>query len=275
MPLLRVATLNLWNDDRDRLQRLDLPADALQRARADLVALQEVRIGLDGSTDLDAARFLQRRTGHAHVLTRTHPDQPTEGLSFLSQFPLREREIAPAPRDLPALGVVVDVEGTTFAVTNVHLDWEHVTRREREIFAITAGITNDPAAAHEILLGDFNSTPDSSVYRFLSGQQSLDGHETVPWHDLAAEWAARTGSVPAPTLDKLRNPRWRDQPSLDVPMRLDWIMVGDGFAAGTTPPTLLETASLGETVTTTGLAASDHYGVVSTLGMPPSSSRPT
>lgn len=266
MPLLRIATFNLWNDDQDLLPRLELAAAVLKRTRADVIALQEVRFGLDGSTtDPDAAAYIQRRTGHAHVLTRPYPDHPAEGLALISRYPLQDVEIALALPDLHALRVVIDIQGTAVAATNVHLDWESVTRREREIVAITAAIAGDSGSALEILLGDFNCTPDSSVYRFLSGQQSLHGHETVSWHDLAVAWAARTGSVPSATLDKLRNPRWRNQPTLDVPMRLDWILVRDGFVAGTTPPILLDTDILGETVSAIGLTASDHYGVVSTL----------
>lgn len=52
------------------------------------------------------------------------------------------------------------------------------------------------ASCYEVLLGDFNCYPESSVYRFLAGQQTIQGSGSTPWHDLARFHAARSGIEP-------------------------------------------------------------------------------
>lgn len=120
-----------------------------------------------------------------------------------------------------------------------------------------------------MLLGDFNSYPESSVYQFLAGQQTLHGHETVPWHDLARSRAERTGSTLSPTLDFEHNPRWRDTPTLDRPARVDWILLRDTFASGLISPSLTNAGIFGDTATPLArIVPSDHYGVHADVVVP-------
>jgi len=260
---IRIATLNLWNADHLQIERLHATAEALVRLDADVVALQEISMDLvDGS---DAALWLAARTGHAHVLVHRYVDTPGEGLAFLARTPLRPR---PAPGGVDvALRCETSIGDVALTLTNVHLDWRSALTRERQIVEIVSAVTHDSGTGrYEILLGDFNSYPESCVYQFLAGQQTLHGHDTVPWHDLARTWAELAGFTPAATLDFGRNPRWRDSPVLDRPARVDWILVRDTFASGLVSPSVTDAGLFGvDNTPIARVVPSDHYGVHAAL----------
>lgn len=118
-----------------------------------------------------------------------------------------------------------------------------------------------------MLCGDFNATPDSSIYRFLNDQQTLLGRGPgLGWHDLARFHAERGGGSPEPTLDFWRNPRWRDAPTLEVPLRVDWILLRDVFNTTLTYPGVPDAGIFGTDPTRQAqVVPSDHYGVYADL----------
>lgn len=272
MTTIRIATLNLWNSDNTghlQIGRLHAAAEALTQLDADIVALQEVSMTLaDVGERTNAAHWLAARTGHGHVLVHRYADTPDEGLAFLARTPLQHR---PLPDEIDiALRIETTIDDGSLALTNVHLDWRSALTRERQIVDIATLIAHEPGGdRYEILLGDFNSYPESSVYQFVAGQQSLHGQATVPWHDLARTWAELAGFAPAATLDFGRNPRWRDAPALDRPARVDWILVRDTFAAGLVSPTLTDAGTFGDVATPIArVVPSDHYGVHADISIP-------
>ena len=219
----------------------------------------------------DAARYLAERCGYSHVVTRLYPDDPDEGSAILSKVPLRAAE-AGWDTGLPALEncglrARVSVGGTEVAMTNVHLDWENIAAREAQIARVLEWIeARSEAGCYEVLCGDFNCPPDSSVYRFLMGRQTLLGEGVAPWHDLARFHAERAGGSPEPTLDFWGNPRWRDAPTLDIPMRLDWILLRDVFGRGLPYPGVPDAGVFGtEPTPLARVVPSDHYGVYADL----------
>jgi endonuclease/exonuclease/phosphatase family metal-dependent hydrolase len=116
---------------------------------------------------------------------------------------------------------------------------------------------------HEILLGDFNFQPESSVYRFLRGEQSLLGHG-VRYLDLAVSHAARTGTAPRPTIDQRTNPRWREEHTLEEPLRFDWLLLRESWPGPV--PYLDHVEIFGDKPTPhAGLVPSDHYGILADL----------
>jgi endonuclease/exonuclease/phosphatase family metal-dependent hydrolase len=158
-----------------------------------------------------------------------------------------------------AVAADVALPGVVLRFASLHLDWESALRREEQISAVEAWIASLPASAYRVLCGDFNASPESSVYRFLAGQQSLRGRACSPWIDLAARHAAQIQSQPEITLDFVSNPRWVKEPTLEQPQRYDWILYQQDpdhpwprLAAagifGCTPP-----------------VSSDHYGVFADL----------
>ena len=268
---MKIATYNLWNARVRWPERLDAAGEELVRLDADVVALQEVAARVGEHDERDAAKYLREQCGYDYALTRLYPNDLGEGLAFLSKQPLRGVE-AGWDTDLPALAncglrMRVNVGGTEVAITNVHLDWENIAVREAQIVQVVAWIgARSEAGCYEILCGDFNATPDSSIYRFLKGQQTLLGRGPGPgWHDLARFHAERGGRSPEPTLDFWRNPRWQDAPTLEIPLRVDWILLRDVFNTGL-PPGVLNAGIFGTHPTPQmQVVPSDHYGVYADL----------
>jgi len=262
----RIATWNLWNHDWRRADRLDAAISVLNTANPDLVALQEVHME-PGTTS--AAATIAEACGYTYLVERRYPDEPAEGLAVLARFPLAHIDI-PDTRGF-ALRVECAVHGYPWAVTTLHLDWQRPLTREEQIVRLAREIDARQTGRFELMTGDFNSTPESSIYQFLRGQMSLSGQDTVSWLDLAARDAARTGTVPGATLDVLRNPRWHDVPTLERPMRLDWILMRDLFNSGLPWPKLEQVVMFGEEPAGgANVVASDHYGVLAILEVPDS-----
>jgi maltose 6'-phosphate phosphatase len=257
---MRIATYNIWNSDTNRAARQEMLCQELDRVNADVVALQEV-----------SAIAEQNYTQYPYTMLRRYPKDGTEGLGFLSKFSVLSAEagweFSPALHSC-GLRVNLRVNAAAVAVTNVHLDYKSVAVREAQILAVTDWIAarSEPDCV-EILCGDFNSYPESSVYRFLRGQQTLNGQECPVWHDLAAVCASRHGMVPAPTLDFQTNPRWANNPSLELPARFDWILVQERWPASM--PRIKTVELIGRyPLPGSTLVPSDHYGVIADLEMP-------
>jgi endonuclease/exonuclease/phosphatase family metal-dependent hydrolase len=120
------------------------------------------------------------------------------------------------------------------------------------------------------MAGDFNSYPESSVYRYLNGQQSLLGTSTIPFHDLPLVHARRSGTEPLPTLDFWRNPRWAANPTLELPARCDWVLLRDTFEQNLPKPRLIDAGVFGvEAPGRHDIVPSDHYGVMVDLKFEP------
>lgn len=114
-----------------------------------------------------------------------------------------------------------------------------------------------------ILLGDFNGNIDSSVNRFLLGDQTLEGRESNPyWNDLQSGYCARKGVPLTATLDFVHNPRWRGENTISVPMVADRIYVMESWdTIIMNGLTIFGT----EVSKDRNICASDHYGIVAEL----------
>jgi len=262
---MQIATYNIWNSNTDKTERQEMLCQELNRVNADVVALQEV-----------SAIAEQSYTQYPHTVFRRYSEQGgeglgNEGLRFLSKFPVLSAEAGwefSAALHNCGLRVKLRINGVSVAVTNVHLDYKSVAVREAQILAVTDWMAarSEPEDA-EILCGDFNSYPESSVYRFLRGQQTLNGQESSVWHDLAAVYASRRGTLPAPTLDFQTNPRWANNPSLELPAQFDWILVQERWPASM--PKLRSVELIGRyPLPDSRIVPSDHYGVLADLEMP-------
>ena len=265
---MRIATYNLWNSPARRDDRLAAAGEELSRLGASIVALQEVAIGSGGS---NAARYLKDHCGFSYFETRPYPDDPGEGLAFLSNVPIHAAEAGwetglPALRNC-GLRACVRFGDTEIAITNVHLDYSNIAIREAQISQVLEWIgARAEAGCFEVLCGDFNCTPDSSVYRYLMGQQTILGQGVTHWHDLARVGAEREGRSAEATLDFWNNPRWHGSPTLEIPMRVDWLLFQDTFDRGLGYPRVADAGVFGvEPTPEAGVVPSDHYGVYATL----------
>ncbi len=268
---MKLVTYNLWNTHIRWPERLNAACEELSRVDADIVALQEVSACVEAADGRNTARYIGDRCGYEHIVMRLYPDDPDEGLCILSKRPFSAIEAGwdtsfGALRNC-GLRVCLTTDQTNVAITNVHLDFDGIAQREAQIFAVLEWIeSRSGAECYEILCGDFNAPPDSSIYRFLMGQQTLLGKGVRPWHDLARYHAEKTGRMPSPTLDFWNNPRWRDAPTLEVPVRIDWILLQDVFNSGLPYPRVMDADVFGtEPTPLTRVVPSDHYGVYAEL----------
>ncbi len=257
---LRIATYNIWNNDAGQEARAKQILSEIGKLRADIVGLQEV-------TEDFFSKFLAN--WEIYPFARFFPySGEDEGLAILCRYPVEESFFLQASKEYAqsnALNVLIKADGIRISITNLHLPWDSVRQQERQIVAIDQYIHSQKEKADFfILLGDFNGNINSSVHRFLLGDQSMDGEEANPyWDDLQSAYCARTGIVPTATLDFIRNPRWRGkEDGVCAPMVADRIYVMESWDT----VRMKEFWMFGmEPWPDLGMCASDHYGVAAEL----------
>ncbi|WP_249226456.1 endonuclease/exonuclease/phosphatase family protein [Alicyclobacillus mengziensis] len=170
---------------------------ALEEIDADIVALQEV--WSDGNSSV--VEQVGVKSGYRYMEFRQYPDDPKEGLAFLSKHPIESVSAiwATVSAQQMAIRAVFLIGEVRLAATNVHLDWRSILSREQEVVALDRLLTDQYSEdTYEVLCGDFNSLSESRIHRFLTGRQSL-GNRTTLWTDIAEYYANRTGSNPPVT----------------------------------------------------------------------------
>ena len=249
---MKLATYNVWNDERGGEARQAQLVEEIKAADADVLGLQEVTPRL----------FRERLAGlYSHTAFRAYTGEE-EGLAILSRYPLAEVTWLHEREGCAALNVVLNLDGRRVSVTNVHLPWDSALQKEEQTVRIDRFVRGQDAAI-DVLLGDFNGGLNSSVHRFLLGEQTLMGQEANPcWYELSSTWATVRGQPLPPTLDFLRNPRWGGKNSTEIPMAADRVYV----MRREEPDDLRSVSLFGTAVSPeSGYAASDHYGVVAEI----------
>ncbi|MBO5353852.1 MAG: endonuclease/exonuclease/phosphatase family protein [Lachnospiraceae bacterium] len=185
---MKIATYNIWNDEKTLELRSSQLIQEIRTVDADIIGLQEV-------TTEFYQNYLVKETGYLHHVFMQYPGEE-EGLAVLSRYPLDNPKALfdqEAYENSLAVHIFFEIAGMRFSFTNVHLPWDSVKARERQIAAIDRYI-HEQEADFFILLGDFNGDIGSSVDRYLVGDQTLNGCEANPcWNDLASAYAARNG----------------------------------------------------------------------------------
>ncbi len=182
---LKIMTFNIWGDSRS-------PATArviLQNDLPDIVAVQELSSSMVKHIIQEVGQFYPY-----HIFDLGSGD---EGLGVFSRYPLTKL----ASKDFFEPGwqiqfMRVQVGERTFILYNCHLRSSNILRYLRygqpvaiavkESFAMRAILAKllvtDIAERTEpiVVVGDFNSTPQSDVYRILS-QKLLDSQQEAGW----------------------------------------------------------------------------------------------
>lgn len=242
---MKIATYNIWDSEAGLPFRFQQIIDEITKLDADIICLQEVA----------NREWHDEISAHCGYFYSYY--QKKTGLSILSRVSVEETydfEFGTA--------ACMQLEGKTILVTNVHLPWDSASLREKSIVDIVKGMA-DIEADISFLMGDFNSSADSSVHRFLTNEQSLLGCDTY-FYDLAEAFADMSGKKPLATLDFRKNPRWgviQPQNTIEVSQRFDWILLKNPYPAEF--PVLKFYRIFGTKISgETGLAASDHYGAL-------------
>lgn len=177
----RIVTYNVHrcvgNDRRLNVARI---ADVLAKLRPDIVALQELDVGRARTGHVDQAHEIAERLGMAcHFHAALTVEEERYGDAILTCYPERLVQVGPLPgydrmRALEprgALWVEVEIDGRPVQVINTHLG---LVPREQQIQAAwlagPAWLAHPHCAGPRILLGDFNATGASVVYRTLTNK---------------------------------------------------------------------------------------------------------
>lgn len=163
-------------------RRLDVGrvAEVIASLQPDIVALQELDVGRARTGGVDQAHQIAQRLKmnfHFHPALRVEEEQ--YGDAILTAYPERLVKTGPLPGHpaIPqleprgALWVAVEIDGREVHIVNTHLG---LVPKEQQIQATNLagpGWLGDPRRdGPTILLGDFNATATSVVYRTLAAR---------------------------------------------------------------------------------------------------------
>ncbi|HEX4180863.1 MAG TPA: endonuclease/exonuclease/phosphatase family protein [Caulobacteraceae bacterium] len=173
----------------DRQLNVGRIADVVGALEPDIVALQELDVGRARTGGVDQAHEIARRldmTFHFNAAVRVEEEQ--YGDAILTSYPERLVKAGPLPGLVPTLGleprgvlwIAVEVDGVEVQVINTHLG---LAPSEQQLQAAAlAGpewLGHEMCRAPSILLGDFNATRTSAVYRTLRTRM-LDARRLAP-----------------------------------------------------------------------------------------------
>ncbi len=223
---MRFLTLNLWGDNGPWQDRMALLADSLGDIAPDVIGLQEVR-DVPGRVPNQAAE-LARRFGWQHVFAAsTAWGGGHEGLAVVSRFPIGAHDAEPLPHSADNEGRMIlsarlDGDAGGIWVHTTHLSFrEHEGRkREDQVLAIDEAVAAHKSDNIQVVMGDFNSVPDSDEIRWLTGMTTLDGRRVAyqdAWDRMHPGEPGYTWARANPYIDKLH---W-----LRPDRRLDYIFV--------------------------------------------------
>ncbi len=255
---MKIATYNVWYPNID--VRAEQLISEINSTDADIIALQEVPQAF-------YKNLIKNTEFPYHGCVFYMDDDAELGLAFLSKYSFSEQfslfESVEFDNSV-AYNVIFEANRIQYSITNVHLPWDSVLAKEKQIVAIDRYIHSQRDKAHFfILLGDFNCTLESSVHHYLLGDRTLSGFEAKPyWNDLAGVHAALNGYNVVPTLDFVNNPRWRGTNTNYVPDVCDRIYIMESFNWDHAFK-LRGVSVFGKEVSPqTGYAPSDHYGLL-------------
>lgn len=245
---MRIATYNVWDSDTGMPMRFRQLIDEIIRIKADIICLQEV-------SDRKKHDSFSSLCGYGNSYY-----QAQTGLSILSRYPIEN-----AADFEYGTSAYIQLKDKILLVTNVHLSWEKASLREKAIVDISKNISSINTD-YTFLMGDFNSSENSSVYRFLTGQQSLLDADAY-YFDLAEVSAEMDGTKAPATLNFRENSRWgisQSKNTIEINQRFDWILLKNPYPAEL--PELKDCIIFGTDISEeTHLAASDHYGVMAEI----------
>jgi endonuclease/exonuclease/phosphatase family metal-dependent hydrolase len=177
----RIVTYNVHrcvgNDRRLDVSRV---AEVLARLEPDIVALQELDVGRARTGGADQAHDIAKQLDMAcHFHAALKVEEELYGDAILTAFPERLIQAGPLPgysrmarlEPRGAIWIEVEIDGRPVQVVNSHLG---LVPREQQIQAeFLAGpswLGHPRCAGPQILLGDFNATASSLVYRTLTAK---------------------------------------------------------------------------------------------------------
>jgi endonuclease/exonuclease/phosphatase family metal-dependent hydrolase len=264
---VRVATLNVWGIDGDWNARRRMLVDGFADLAPELLTLQEVIV----TTGYDQARDI---LGDSFRLVHQADRAPDgQGVTTASRWPVGQvvevdLNVTDRTAGFPCTTLITEVLAPDplgrVWLANHFPDWQldHEYERQRQAAAAARALERLVAErpGHVIVSGDFDADPDATSIRFWTGRHGLDDLSVCYRDAWASRHPGEFGHTFAPD-----NPNSADW---DWPYRrIDYILVRCGQHGG---PTLV-IADCARTFDQAATVASDHYGVVADLRLPPGS----
>ncbi|MED1093915.1 endonuclease/exonuclease/phosphatase family protein [Bacillus paramycoides] len=254
---MRIATFNIWNNQTLWFERLDAICEEVKNINPEILAIQEVRTYIDGKKGISVAQHIANKTGFPFCIFKEYPDCPDEGLAFLSKFPIYTEDAIwhknTKESNYCAIRITFKYGDYEFGITNVHLNWRSPIIREEQIRSVHNWIFKEnKAKPYEILCGDFNDDPHSSIHQYLTNNLWLD----------VAQFKEEQNYIKAqPTLDYINNLNIKNESNLKIQARYDWILIKKNNNLNFPPINKVEVFG-NIPVTKAKVLPSDHYGVL-------------
>ncbi|WP_245208826.1 endonuclease/exonuclease/phosphatase family protein [Gottfriedia endophytica] len=176
---MRIATFNIWNNQTLWVERLAAICELVKDIDPDVLALQEVRSSIDVEKGINVAQHIANQAGYPFCIFKEYPDSPDEGLAFLSKIPISTEDVIwqknTKESNYCAIRITFKNGDYEFGITNVHLNWKSTMIRKEQIRAVHNWIFGENnTKPYEILCGDFNDEPNSSIHHYLTDHHWMD-----------------------------------------------------------------------------------------------------
>ena len=267
---IRVATLNTLNNPKLLSERGSLIIDELLEIQPDIICLQEVM----KETPFNLPHCIQRDLKLAGYVFGDRVPTKYEGITsgnvILSKTEIASsRVIGPVStsKEITSIAITTEVHGNRVDVISSHFAWggDNEILRQQQAASIdkyARRIKDSHSDALVIVGGDFNTTPDSDMNRYLDGKTALgvsstlwvDAYDTVGLPE--EEMTSRVDNEFARSTARSVGIRY---PELVPPRRIDYIKAF-GYTYGKTGSPLL-CRRWADSTDHDGLTISDHYGL--------------
>lgn len=156
---MKILTLNTWQERGPWVDRWDLILEGISQYQPDLIGFQEI-------FNPDWAKEMQKKTGYCALIF----PQEHCGLTFVSRFPAKQWTCLTFKTQSPtedylryALFAAFETPQGILNAFDTHLSWRipESEIRQRQVEELLAFIQEKAEKNPAVVMGDFNSTPDS------------------------------------------------------------------------------------------------------------------